>query len=98
MGEMGYNRHEFLYELKQWEIIATIRGYRKRQRVFCDMTRWQAYVSLMPHVKLKECGINSEKDLLHFSWDNTEEEAISDEDANDLLQLIDSVNQKGSVK
>lgn len=95
---MGYNRHEFLYELKQWEIIAIIRGYRKRQRVFCDMTRWQTYVSLIPHVKLRESGINSPHDLLHFDWDNAEGEDISEADANDLLQLIDSVNQKGCVK
>lgn len=33
MGEIGYNRHEFLYDLRLWEIHLIIMGYRKRNRL-----------------------------------------------------------------
>lgn len=33
MGEIGYNRHEFLYDLRLWEIHLIVMGYRKRDRL-----------------------------------------------------------------
>ena len=33
MGEIGYNRHEFLYDLRLWEIHLIVMGYRKRDQL-----------------------------------------------------------------
>ena len=33
MGEIGRDRHEFLYEMTYWEVLRIIRGYRKRDRL-----------------------------------------------------------------
>ena len=33
MGEIGRDRHEFLYEMTYWEVLRIIKGYRKRDRL-----------------------------------------------------------------
>jgi hypothetical protein len=33
VGEIGYNRHEFLYDLQLWEIHLIVMGYRNRDRL-----------------------------------------------------------------
>ena len=33
MGEIGRDRHEFLYEMTYWEVLRIIRGYRRRGRL-----------------------------------------------------------------
>lgn len=33
MGEIGIPRHEFLYDLRFWEVRRIIRGYRNRDRL-----------------------------------------------------------------
>jgi hypothetical protein len=33
VGEIGRDRHEFLYEMTYWEVLRIIRGYRKRDRL-----------------------------------------------------------------
>ena len=96
VGEIGYDRKEFLFELKQWEIILIIRGYRRRQRTFCDMVRWQTYINLMPQTNLKENGIMSPSDLIKFPWDDDTEEIISDEEAEDLANLIVEANKRSA--
>jgi hypothetical protein len=33
VGEIGRDRHEFLYEMTYWEVLRIIRGYRRRGRL-----------------------------------------------------------------
>jgi hypothetical protein len=96
VGEIGYDRKEFLFELKQWEIILIIRGFRRRQRTFCDMVRLQTYINLMPQTNLKENGIMSPSDLIKFPWDDDNEEIISEEDVEDLTNLIAEANKRSA--
>lgn len=44
MGEIGVDRHTFLYELKHWEILSIIRGYRRRAHTAWETTRWQTFL------------------------------------------------------
>lgn len=92
MGEIGYNRHEFLHELKWWEIKLIIRGYRKRERTFCTMTRWAAFMTVSAFADLKKVGIHSAEDLLRFPWEKTE--LPSEEDIEELRQLLKNENKK----
>ena len=39
MGEIGYNRHEFLYDLRLWEIHLIVMGYRKRDEGVTEGTK-----------------------------------------------------------
>lgn len=60
------------------------------------MMRWQTYINLMPQTNLKENGILSPSDLIRFPWDDETGEILSDEDAQDLANLIVEANKKGS--
>lgn len=44
MGEIGIDRRTFLYELKHWEILSIIRGYRRRAHTDWETTRWQTFL------------------------------------------------------
>lgn len=100
VGEIGYNRKELLYELKQWEILAIISGYRRRQRTFCDMTRWQTWFLASTQVNLTEKGITSSEGILPFPWDektDAEESpvvSISQEEVERLRELMRKENEK----
>lgn len=73
MGEVGYNRNEFLHELRWWEIKAIIDGYRKRERTYLLMTRWSTYMIMSTGMAdLRKAGITSAQDLMEFSWENDE--------------------------
>ena len=45
MGEIGYNRHEFLYDLRLWEIHLIVMGYRKRDRLKHQLMAECAYAA-----------------------------------------------------
>ena len=94
MGEIGYNRHEFLHELKWWEIRSIIRGYNRRHRDLWSSTRWQTYNIMASFVggdKLSEKGINSPKDLLKFPWD-TQPVSLSKSEVEEMQAEIDAMN------
>lgn len=74
MGEVGYNREEFLNVLRWWEIKAIIDGYRKRERTYLLMTRWSTFMIMCTGMAdLKKAGINSATDLMQFSWETNEQ-------------------------
>lgn len=73
MGEIGYDRKDFLYELRWWEILAIIKGYRKRERTYLLMTRWSTYMIMCTGMAdLRKAGIISASDLMEFSWEADE--------------------------
>jgi len=73
VGEVGYNRNEFLHELRWWEIKAIIDGYRKRDRTYLLMTRWSTFMIMCTGMAdLKKAGIHSADDLMRFSWEESE--------------------------
>lgn len=63
------------------------------------MMRWQTFMMLKVQANLDECGIREPGDLLKFNWDDeTESEEMSQEEANDLLDLIKRANEKNVVE
>lgn len=46
MGEIGYNRHEFLYDLRLWEIHLIVIGYRNRDRLKHQLMAECAYAAI----------------------------------------------------
>ena len=95
MGEIGYSRREFLYDLRWWEIRCIIRGYNRRHRDLWSSTRWQTYNIMASFVggdKLSEKGINSPKDLIKFPWDTDQRSPLSDDDIADLQAEIAAMN------
>lgn len=73
MGEAGFDREQFLYVLKWWEIRAILDGYGKRERNFLLMTRWATFnIMCTGMADMKKAGIRSPEDLLLFSWEKAE--------------------------
>ena len=54
MGEIGRDRHEFLYEMAYWEILLIVRGYNRRNVLQYQLQRIQACWALW--------GMNGNKD------------------------------------
>lgn len=74
MGEIGFNRDQFLHVLKWWEIRAIIDGYRKRERTYLLMTRWSTFMLMCTGMAdLKKAGIFNAQDLLTFPWEQDEQ-------------------------
>lgn len=99
MGEIGLNRREYLYELKYWELEAIREGYDRRSYHLWGGLRWHAFQNMMAFVggdAMRENGINHPKDLLPLPWDEGEEQQddFDEEYANEMLNLVDSVNKK----
>lgn len=90
MGEIGFNRHEFLYELSWWEIKAIIKGYRRRSKTILESARLYTYYILCA----QGAKIDSPEKLQKFTWDdeNRQQERISEEEVAELQALIAESN------
>lgn len=94
VGEIGIERNTFLYQLREWEIIAIIKGYRRRNREQWEMHR---------HVGMTICcalgaKLNSANEYLPLPWDNDNASTISEEEARELVELMqrESENESGT--
>ena len=95
MGEIGYSRREFLYDLRWWEARCIIRGYNRRHRDLWSSTRWQTYNIMASFVggdKLSEKGINSPKDLLKFPWDSAPVTPLTSDEVKEMQAEIAAMN------
>lgn len=96
MGEIGFNRREFLRELRWWEVRAIIEGYRKRERLTWTVARWQTF--LLMHngmTDLKKAGIHTAADLIRFPWEKDDDVApISDEEVERLQRMMREENAR----
>lgn len=95
MGEIGFNRREFLHDLKWWELVAIFRGHEKRKRHLWSSTRWQTYNLMQAFCgsdNLKKIGIYNPTDLIHFPWESDPEPAITEDEAATLKAELDAIN------
>ena len=70
MGEIGINRHEYMYELPYWEIVLIVRGYSHRNREMWSAVRWQTYnLMCVSMADMKKAGIFKPTDLMKFPWE-----------------------------
>ena len=72
---MGISRHEYLYELRFWELMLIARGYERRKRDMWSAVRWQTF-NLMwcSMADIKKAGIMRPSDLLSFPWEHDDED------------------------
>ena len=100
MGEIGISRHEYLYDLRFWEIVLISRGHARRHRDAWSMTRWQTYYIMLAQTgsdNLKKSGINSPTDLIKFPWDNMDyynNDAPSEKEIEELRRQMREENEK----
>lgn len=75
MGEIGYNRREYLYELTNCDILLIERGYELRHRHLWSASRWETYHIMAAQIgtdSLKQAGIEKPADLIPLPGDKTE--------------------------
>lgn len=94
MGEIGIDRKTFLYDLEWWEILSITRGYRKRARTLCEITRWQTFALMNVQADLSKTSIAGPEDLLTFAWEKEREEPITDEDVEQMREELRQLNAK----
>jgi hypothetical protein len=94
VGEIGISRHEFLYELRFWEVDRIIRGYRRRNILHYQLQRMNIWASMF-------CMGNPEKkkpeDIFHLYFDDEldnelDDTALTEEDRAGLQADIDAWN------
>lgn len=94
MGEIGIDRETFLYKLEWWEIVAITKGYRKRARTFCEISRWQTFMLMNVQADLSDTSISEPKDLLTFSWEKENGDDVTDNEAAQMLEELKQLNAK----
>ena len=91
MGEIGYNRHEFLYDLRMWEIHLIVLGYRKRDRLKHQLMAECAYAAIYAMRDPKGKTVEDLFPML-FEEDDDDEPPITKEDVKNLQQLMATIN------
>ena len=93
MGEIGRDRHEFLYEMTYWEVLRIIRGYRKRDRFTHQLIAEAVFAAM--HTMRDSKG-KTVKDffpgLFEDDDDDREPADITDEEIAELQAEMDAWN------
>lgn len=100
VGEIGYNRHEYLFELDYCDILLISRGYFRRTREMWSATRWQTfYLMSVSMADLKKAGIYRPSDLIKFPWEKDEPEGNmpSQADIDEMRRMMREENAKLSA-
>ena len=94
MGEIGIDRHEFLYELKLWEINAIVKGYRRRAHTQWESVRWQTFLILCA---LGAKNIHHPDDIQKFPWEVEDEDdgdEVTEEDVRAMQREMAAINEQ----
>ena len=93
MGEIGYNRHEFLYDLRLWEIHLIVLGYRKRDRLKHQLMAECVYAATYT---MRDPNGKTVADIFPQIFedddDYDDEPPITDDEAADLQNLMSRMN------
>ena len=94
MGEYGVPRHEFLYDLRLWEILAIQRGRARRARLYWEPARFVAFTSArVAGAK----SLQSMRDMITFPWEEEEtpeDELPTDEEIEKMRRQLQAENAK----
>ena len=100
MGEIGYNRHEFLYDLRLWEIHLIIMGYRRRNILHYQLQRINAWASMFC---LGNPNHKEPADIVKLYFDDElddveESQALTPEEYAALQAEMDAINAQLNEK
>ena len=90
VGEIGISRHEFLYELKLWEIILITRGYFRRYHPGWEQARLISYHAA--HAFGSKHQPPPITQWMVFPWEKAE--APSDDEVNEIREAIKKEEQE----
>ena len=95
MGEIGRDRHEFLYELYYWEIVLIVQGYFRRYRQGWEQARLIAHqVHYCMGVPKGEM-VKTTTEFLPFPWENQYTASMSlpnEDEVAEMQELMRNIN------
>lgn len=93
VGEIGIPRHEFLHEMKFWELRSVMRGYNMRHASMWSAVRWQTYHLMQVSLAdLKAAGIHRPTDLITFPWEQEPPPVMTDDEVMQMQREMDAEN------
>lgn len=98
MGEIGYDRREFLYDLRLWEIRSIIKGYRLRARTTWEAARLNAFFIMSASADLRKSGIFRDTDLVKFPWERITAERSDQPTAEEREHLRELMRQENESR
>jgi hypothetical protein len=96
VGEIGFPRKEFLYELKWWEVKSIIRGYNARHHHGWEQARLVAYNAHYCMGSKDHVPIVSE--WIKFPWEQKKVTPLSKSDVEMMQAEIDAINAANAQK
>lgn len=94
VGEIGVSRHEFLYQLRHWEVRRIIKGYRRRHLLTHQLLAEVAYATTFSMKDPKGKTIKDMYPALFEDEDDDMAPPLTDEERDELQQLINQRNGK----
>jgi hypothetical protein len=94
VGEIGVSRHEFLYDLRFWEVDAIIRGYRRRNRLTHQLLAEIVYTTTYSMRDPKGKKVEGMFPMLFDDDDDSDEPIMTKEDSDELQQLMEDLNSQ----
>ena len=91
VGEIGIDRRAFLYDLRYWEVLRIIKGYRRRDWLKLQLMAECTYAAMYAMRDPK--GMTPQKmfpDLFKPEDDDTPAPEITEQDAKDLQEMMDN--------
>lgn len=93
VGEIGLPRREFLYDIKFWEARRILRGYRKRGKIFMQLLAENVFASTYAF-RGSEGNTPQKMFPSLFEDDRDMEPGITEEEQNELLELMAAENAR----
>jgi hypothetical protein len=97
VGEIGIPRREFLYDIRFWEVRRIIRGYRRRDTLKHQLLAECAYAAIYAMRDPKGKTVADMFPMLFEDDDDDDEPPISDEDQQELFDLMASINAENAA-
>ena len=91
VGEIGIDRRAFLYDMRYWEVLRIIKGYRRRDWLKLQLMAECTYAAMYAMRDPK--GMTPQKmfpDLFKPEDDDTPAPEITEQDAKDLQEMMDN--------
>ena len=90
VGEIGIDRRAFLYDLRYWEVLRIIKGYRRRDWLKLQLMAECTYAAMYAMRDPK--GMTPQKMFpeLFKVEDEPEAPTITEQDAKDLQEMMDN--------
>ena len=100
VGEIGISRHDFLYDIRFWEVRRIIRGYRKRDRLKHQLLAEVIYTAKYANPYRKYDGKKIEEmfpGVFEDDDDYIDEPAITEAEAKELQDEMAALNAQGEA-